>query len=135
MDFLGRSKNKLYKTYKNCSVEYHAGGFFVRKVAMYVFFQPNDSLIFLEKNEGLHPFDNEYCRLQSEELTNGKTFKLNDFTNNVATFSDSLNEMKIMPSVFSENYSDKNISELLVDFGNRNVQVFFLVYDFSEQLT
>jgi hypothetical protein len=135
MDFLGRSKNKLYKFYKNCSVEYHAGGFFVRKVAMYVFFQTNDSLIFLEKSEGLHPFDNEYFRLRSEELANGKTFKLNNFTNNIATFSDDLNEIKIMPAVFSENYSDKKISELLVDFGNENVQIFFQVFDFSESHT
>jgi hypothetical protein len=132
MDFLSRSKNKLYKTYENCSVEYHAGGFFIRKAAIYIFFQTNDSLIFLERNEGLHPFDNEYSKLFAKELINGKTFRLIDSRNNVATYSADLGEIKIMPSVFEEHFNNKKVTELLVDFGKGKIQIFFLAFDISE---
>jgi hypothetical protein len=134
MNFLDRSINKLYKTYKECIVEYHAGGFFIRKIALYIFIKNNNSLIVVEKNEGLHPFDNEYPKLISEEFIKGKLFRLNYVSNNIATFSDGIIEVKVMPSVFAENYNDKKLTELLVDFGKDYHYIFFLIFDNSETL-
>lgn len=134
MNFLDRSINKLYKSYKKCSVEYHAGGFFIRKHALYFFVQSNDRVIFIEKQEGLHPFDNDYYKFLSEDLIKGKIFILKSITNNIATFNDGMNEIKIMPSVFSENITENTITEILVDFGEAVQYVLFLEFDSSESL-
>lgn len=130
MNFLNRVSNKLYKSYRNCSVEYHAGGFFVRKDAMYVFLESEKILIFFEKNEGLHPFDNNYSKLISDEISiKGKRFELINLNNNIASYKSDNDEIKILPSVFNENFNDKDLTEVLIDWGNDRTQIFHIAYD------
>lgn len=135
MDFLNRVNNKLFKAYKKCSVEYHAGGFFVKKDAMYIFIEPNNSLLFLEKSEGLHPFDNDYSKLISDELSiKGKRFELSNLNNNIATYKSGVDEIKILPSIFTENFNERELTELLLDWRNDKAQIFSLAYDVSKSL-
>jgi len=133
MGFLKRANNKLFKAYKKCSVEYHVGGFFVRKEAIYVLLKSDNSLIVIDKKEGLHPYDNDYTKLLSEEcVIKGKKFELSNFNNNIATYKNSVGEIKILPSVFSENFNDTELTELIVDWGNDNAQIFSIAFDLSK---
>jgi|SRR5690606_7531059 len=128
MELTNRLKHKLFKCYKGFSVEYHAGGFFIRKEALYIFFDSTNTLILLEKKEGLHPYDSDYSRLISNELTSdGNRFDLSNSNNNLAAYKSGADEIKIMPSIFSENMNDKEITEIVVDWGNDKVLIFHLI--------
>jgi len=69
MEFLDKIKGQLFKSYKNALVEYHAGGFFVRKQAIYIYIDSHNNLVLLNMKEGQHPFDSDYSRLLLEDLS------------------------------------------------------------------
>lgn len=121
-----RVKHNLFKSYRNSSVEYHAGGYFVRKEAMYLFFDSENSLILFERNEGLYPDD--YTKLL-EDLQNKNHNKYVLLANsNLLKYKKEDKFIQIMPSIFNEQFSTETVTEILVDWEDGTTQLFQLVY-------
>ena len=137
MDLIDKVKNKIFKSYADVSVEYHAGGFFVRKHALYLVFKANDTVFFLEREEGLHPDDNKYDLLvKILETDNGQyqMGKVSAMTNNILQISskDNKDNMRLMPSIFIEGVVQNDWSEILLDKRNGEVILYNHVYTIAE---
>ncbi|MFY9307572.1 MAG: hypothetical protein WAQ28_00845 [Bacteroidia bacterium] len=137
MEIIERLKNRIYKNYSSASVEYHAGGFFIRKDAIYIQFNSNHCLLFLERKEGLHPNDSVYSELFNKTKNLGKIneFKLESVTENLLIYKSADREIKVMPSIFIENINNEKITEVLIDFGKSETMIFFYVYSEAEDNT
>lgn len=125
-----RIKNTIFKSYKDASIEYHAGGFFIRKRAQYLIFTDN-AVIFYEREEGLHPNDNNY-----ELLLEGLRDKNNLYqTGEVISLGENMLEirvvnnkhMRLMPSIFIENILRDELSEIILDRRDENITIYTLV--------
>jgi len=129
MELLQKIKCNLFKAYKHCSVEYHAGGFFVRKVALYIFFDTENYFILFERNEGLHPNDNNYNKLIEDvnNIDHNKHILINA-NSNLLTYKREDKSIQIMPSIFNEQFPTETITEILVDWNDGTNQIFQLVY-------
>jgi len=129
MNLQERVKNKIFKCNLNCTVEYHAGGFFIRKQVAYLIFTET-LCYFFEREEGLHPSDNNY-QLLINELQNKKgliEYEITGSGDNILILSNSNLDIKVMPSIFIENVELKNLTELLLDKQNGGTQIFNHVY-------
>lgn len=131
MDFIRRVENKIFKTYLHSSIEYHAGGYFVRKLAQYLIIVKEVAYIY-EKEEGLHPNDNNYDLLV-KEIINSKSSKLfivTFFQNNILKLSNKDDEFKLIPSIFIENILTDSLTELLLDTQN-STKIFFFISEIT----
>lgn len=125
-----RITNKIFKSYLNSSIEYHAGGFFVRKKAVYLIFFTDDEVYYYEREEGLHPNDNKYDKLEElQENEVVQSFKLSMINDNMLVMLKSNQRILIVPSIFIENLAYENLTEILVDWGDNKTQIFNCVYD------
>jgi len=133
MKLIERVKNKVFKSNLSCSVEYHAGGFFVRKQVAYLIFTNTNNVLFYEREEGLHPNDNNYILLINEVVNKNK-----GIVYEVSQPKDSINEIKlickdetllIMPSVFIENLIEENLTEIIVDKIKGKQNIFDFVFN------
>lgn len=133
MNLIDRVKKKVFKSFKDVSVEYHAGGFFIRKHALYLVFKSNDTVIFNEREEGLHPDDNNYDLL-IKSLEGGSTqYEIGEITSisdNVLKIlvRNTKDYMMLMPSIFIENVVQEDLSEVVLDKRDGQVIVYTLVY-------
>ncbi|MPR35903.1 hypothetical protein [Salmonirosea aquatica] len=127
MNLEQRVINKIFKSYIGSSIEYHAGGYFVRKKAAYLIFESNNTVYYLEKEEGLHPNDNRYDKL-AENLRDAKLFEFFSVNSHILSFSNSEVKALILPSIFIENLDHQSLTELLIDWGNNNTQIYHYVY-------
>lgn len=134
MSLKERVNQKIFKCYLSTSVEYHAGGFFIRKRAAYLIFDRKNMVSLFEREEGLHPNDNKYDLL-IKELPNQRDillYEVSSFSDNILKLSNNDKQMKIMPSVFIENIVQESLTEILVDNLNGTTQVFNYVYAIDE---
>jgi hypothetical protein len=130
MSLLQRIKNKIFKCNISSSVEYHARGFFIRKKVAYLFFTEKDIAYYFEREEGLHPNDNNYslliCEIESRE--DKSIFELSSVIDNILKLTNKENQMQLMPSIFIENVIQENLTEIIVDKLNGTTQIFTHVY-------
>lgn len=130
-----RVVNKVFKSYSSSSVEYHAGGFFVRKNAVYLVFLPNMDVYYFEREEGLHPKDNDYSFLLSNLYKIEKEkFEICQNSSNVVRLK-SEKVIRLVPSIFIESVEKEELSEILIDWGENKTQIFNLVYTISSIFT
>lgn len=120
--------NKIFKSYCSSSVEYHAGGVFVRKKAVYLVFLSSTNIYYLERDEGLHPKDNDYVFLLSNlNKIKKEKFEIIKSYSNILRLK-STKEICIVPSIFIESAEQEKLSEILVDWGENKTTIFNLVY-------
>lgn len=134
MSLKERICQKIFKCNLSASVEYHAGGFFVRKRAGYLIFDKKNKALFFEKDEGLHPNDNKYDLLIKElsHQPDVLLYEVASLSDNIVVLSNNDKQMKIMPSVFIESIVEETLTEIIVDNIDRNVRVFNFVYAIEE---
>ena len=120
--------NKVFKSYSSSSIEYHAGGGFVRKKAVYLVFLSNMDIYYFERNEGLHPKDNDYVFLLSNlDKRKKEKFEIIKNYSNLLRLR-SVKEICVVPSIFIESAEEEKLSEILVDWGENKTTIFNLVY-------
>jgi len=116
---IDRIKNTIFKTILTVEVDYHAGGFFIRKTASYFVFTSGYEAIQFEREEGLHPYDNNYEILLSQIIkekkgTNYAVTQPNRDVN-ILKLQNVQEEILCMPSVFLENVNGGYLTELVID--------------------
>lgn len=111
-----RVVNRVFKSYSSSSVEYHAGGFFVRKNAVYLVFLSSMDVYYFEREEGLHPKDNDYSFLLSNlDKIEKEKFEIIENSSNVLILK-SEKEIRLVPSIFMESVEQEKLSEILIDW-------------------
>ncbi|QFZ53924.1 hypothetical protein FEZ18_03450 [Oceanihabitans sp. IOP_32] len=126
-----RVVNRVFKSYSSSSVEYHAGGFFVRKNAVYLVFLSSMDVYYFEREEGLHPKDNDYSFLLSNlDKIEKEKFEIIENSSNVLILK-SEKEIRLVPSIFMESVEQEKLSEILIDWGENKTLIFNLVYTMS----
>lgn len=130
-----RIANRVFKSYSSSSVEYHAGGFFVRKNAIYLIFLSSMDVYYFEREEGLHAKDNDYSFLLSSlDKIKKEKFEIIQTSSNVLTLK-SEREIRLVPSILIESVEQEKLSEILIDWGENKTLIFNLVYNISENFT
>lgn len=128
---IDRIKNKIFKCNLSSLVEYHSGGFFVRKQVAYLVFSNTNTAVFYQREEGLHPHDSNYDFLLHEIINKEKAL-LYEVSQpnpniNILNVSNSNNKFLLMPSIFIENVVKENLTEIILDKLDNKTQIFYLV--------
>lgn len=132
MKLIDRVKNKIFKSNLTASVEYHAGGFFVRKQVLYLIFTAQNTAFLYQREEGLHPNDNNYKLLYNQIIDDNKIAiynvaepKTND---DLLYLLNNGKELRCMPSIFIENINTEYLTEIILDKWEEKAHVFNLVF-------
>jgi hypothetical protein len=132
MNILNRIKNKVFKSNISINVDYHAGAFFIKKNVAYLIFGNDDSVILYYREEGLHPYDNDYEKLLDDLATKKENQAYAicqpNLENNLLKLTNNEKEILCMPSIFLENVNEDELTELLLDKLNGQRHIFTLVY-------
>ncbi|WP_207426684.1 hypothetical protein [Pedobacter sp. SYSU D00535] len=112
-------ENKVFRCYTEVDVEYHAGVFFVRKEASYLFFKSSQKAVLYQRKEGGTPFDSD-CHFFMREILEekkGLEFEISHPQKDVPIFKlKSIHgECFFMPSSFMEYVLKNRITEILLD--------------------
>lgn len=136
MKLIERVRNTIFKCNLEAVVDYHAGGFFVKKEVSYLIFLHDDQGIFYTRNEGSHPKDYDYENLLVEAQKDKKSIAFKVYQPkmevNLIELSGEGIEIKCMPSNFIENVKTHELNEILVDNrSNNRVNIFDSVFCFK----
>jgi hypothetical protein len=133
MNLIDRVKNRIFKCNLGVSVDYHAGGFFVKKQVAYIIFTANNSALIYQREEGLHPNDNNSNNeILLSDVSNEKneiSYAVCQPNTNINVLQLSNNEKKIlcMPSIFIENVNMIDLTEIVLDKFDVHTRIFNLV--------
>lgn len=127
MELVKRLVGSVYKNNLSVSIEYHGGGYFVRKKVSYLYFRNDKEAKILVREEGLNPNDDNQ-KLLLQNLRLGQDSRTLSITNSSKeSFITLLGDPKLhhyycVPSIFSESASEKEITEILIDDRLENSQ-------------
>lgn len=86
---------------------------------------------YFEREEGLHPKDNDYSFLLSNlDKIEKEKFEIIENSSNVLILK-SEKEIRLVPSIFMESVEQEKLSEILIDWGENKTLIFNLVYTMS----
>ncbi|GHV17698.1 hypothetical protein FACS1894169_13330 [Bacteroidia bacterium] len=133
MDLIKELERKLFKFNVKISIDYHAGGFFVKKEVIYIYIHI-DKVYFLHREENGSPRDSNYefiveqieLKLKEENMEVYSILQPDKNLNVLELLSDQ-KELFCVPSIFMENI-EGNISEIAVDNLKGNIQIYNHVY-------
>jgi hypothetical protein len=117
MKLIDRVCNTLFKGNIRGHVDYHAGGFFVKKEVLYLLFLEKGEAILYNREEGGITIDNNSEILLNEIKKEGIAF-------NVIQPNETVNILKLfngqqiilcMPSIFIENVQQQKLTEIILD--------------------
>ena len=119
MILIDRVPGKIYKSNIQVTIEYHAGGFFVKKQVSYLLFYDKKMAELFQREEGVHPNDNNLDMLiKHTSIIQGKEkYSVSQPSQgvNILKLANESLELYCMPSIFIENVMNDGPSEIVVD--------------------